>query len=173
MFTAGGRFAGEKATLRAEKEFAESLGLKVEEIRGLPRERIFEKVIEKVAAGPKKEVPKKPEPKPVEKKKLTPRERFKKMADDLEEGVGFVEVLEKDVALSADMRIRLVTGFETGCMERATFNAATALGQKLEQDMMRWISWVEPISVGIVVAIVGGVVFSVMLPLITLLQQVG
>lgn len=90
-----------------------------------------------------------------------------------EKSVSFVESLEKVSLLSNTMTGLLSMGYHAGSIENAMEYVSVLYEEEYQTALMRRVSLIEPISIVVISILIGSILISVMLPLLSVLSTIG
>ena len=93
--------------------------------------------------------------------------------NDIAAGESFAVAIEKNDILKGIYAKMLSIGVKTGAVEEVIQNISNRYEEEVERDLIKVISVVEPALVGILAVVVGGVLLTVMLPLVDIISQIG
>ena len=97
--------------------------------------------------------------------------RLKSMERDLADGVSFQKALEQSQLIPTDSQLVVAVGFRTGSNAEAFEYIAENLTISTERQMMSLVSAIEPTLVAVMTVMVGVILLSVMLPLLSVLSS--
>lgn len=101
------------------------------------------------------------------------RSKLKVMQQQIAEGQSFSEALTR-AGIFSGLNNRMVTvGFRTGSLDTAMRKIAGRYEQEVDEQISRLISILEPTLVAILSAIVGIIILSVMLPLMSIMSTIS
>ena len=92
---------------------------------------------------------------------------------DIAAGESFAVAIEKNNILKGIYAKMLSIGVKTGTVEEVIQNISNRYEEEVERDLVKLISIVEPLLIGILAVVVGGVLLAVMLPLVNIISQIG
>ena len=64
-------------------------------------------------------------------------------------------------------------GVEAGQTDRVMERMAGIYGMEVDEGIHRMVSWIEPALVSVLTLIIGGILLSVMLPLVSIMLSIG
>lgn len=91
----------------------------------------------------------------------------------MSESVSFQEVIEQ-IDLFVPLHQKMIrVGADAGQTDQVMQKVAEMLEEEVEEDINALVGWIEPALVGLLTVIIGGILLSVMLPLISILSSIG
>ena len=91
----------------------------------------------------------------------------------IEEGTSFLNAITK-TELYPQITLRMLSlGFQAGNMDTVMRQAAEASEEEIEASLLRRVSLIEPVSVAFLSILVGMILISVMLPLMSVISSIG
>lgn len=101
------------------------------------------------------------------------RKKVKYCREEMMQSGDFKEALNKSQLFHPFICRSMVLALKTGTLEEGLKEAAAYYEGKLEKLMVKRLSIIEPISVGMISLLIGGVLLSVMLPLMNLMNTLS
>lgn len=101
------------------------------------------------------------------------RKKVKYCREEMIHSGDFKEALNKSQLFHPFIRRSMVLALKTGRLEEGLKEAAAYYERSLEKLMVKRLSIIEPISVGMISVLIGGVLLSVMLPLMNLMNTLS
>ena len=96
------------------------------------------------------------------------REEIKKVSQDVAHGQSFKNALQK-CSFFTEMTVSMISvGEETGHLEQALHKVAESYEREADEEAKRMISWLGPLTLILVVMIVGFVVIAMLLPILSM-----
>lgn len=92
---------------------------------------------------------------------------------NISEGSSFATAVEENQILQGIYAKMLSIGAKTGTVDEVIQSISNRYEEEVERDLAKVISVVEPLLVGILAVVVGGVLLAVMLPLVNIISQIG
>ena len=85
----------------------------------------------------------------------------------------FVAAIEK-AGLFEPLYLKMIrVGMESGQIEHVMKQIALLYEERVEDGIQDLVSWIEPALVGVLTLVVGGILLSVMLPLLSIMASIG
>lgn len=99
--------------------------------------------------------------------------RVRKCAEIMEETKDLSIALEKTGLFDPLHRKMIRVGSEAGQMDQVMKKLAGIYDREVEEGIQKLVSWIEPALVGIMTLMIGGILLSVMLPLVSIMMSIG
>ncbi len=91
----------------------------------------------------------------------------------MEESGDFAKALE-EAGIFAPLHMKMIrVGTNTGQTEQVMTRLASIYEDQVDEGIASLVSWIEPGLVGILTLIIGGILLSVMLPLVSIMTSIG
>ncbi len=91
----------------------------------------------------------------------------------MESGKGFIEALREGHFFSSLTLRKLNIGLQTGTLDQVMAQVADQYDEEVQEALIKLVSLIEPILVGILAVLIGSVLLSVMLPLMGVMASIG
>ena len=100
-------------------------------------------------------------------------EKVKKCREMLQNGVSFVEAVEKAELFDGVYGRMVGIGNKTGHLDTVMKKLADIYQEEVDASIEKTVSVIEPVLVGILSVVIGAILLSVMLPLMSIITSIG
>ncbi len=99
--------------------------------------------------------------------------KIQTMRQDMEEGKPFAETMREQRVFTGIHAHMLAVGFTTGSIDEVMHSLAERCSEEVSGRFEKLVSVIEPSIVAILSIVIGGILLSVMLPLMSIISQMG
>lgn len=100
-------------------------------------------------------------------------EKAKKCQALMEQNGDFATAVEQAGIFEPLHQKMIRVGMEAGQTDRVMERIARIYGAEVDEGIHRMVSWIEPALVAVLTLIIGGILLSVMLPLVSIMMSIG
>ena len=91
----------------------------------------------------------------------------------MEENGDFAAAVER-AGLFSPLYLKMIrVGAEAGRTDQVMERVAQIYENEVEEGIQGLVSWIEPVLVGVLTLVIGGILLSVMLPLVSIMASIG